>query len=525
MSTRAATGQKRRLFPRVTASFYSDHPGLASFAHSPRLLDAYRRSDQSGKAIFNRLMAAHREEFTAEIAGMWDKSDYYREECLDALRSYGDAAECWSTGARTLGFAVEGPEFRRRFASEVVLDSHAGFFLGQIGAGLKPLERPFVHFQTVARLQQDLHLLTEEEERELLDPMVAAGLPLGGEDFLIEGARLFPRQKIYAILTLNQIHTRVSKELQAADNSPKQLEITRKAIDVAEKLRAAAPWCADCYRFIGVMYHERAILLANQQELRSSFEAIARSATYAGPNTVSDTRGQLNQILAALQARVAQIRHQMALKPGSQLTSDGYRLVSLADNATKDAEKWDGSAEAKQISQLRDKAEKAQPRELSQPPEAAMPLVQTKATRKVQGAERFADWLASRRGRWVRWQMAAAAAVVLVTACLSGWQAWAGYSMNAARGRAEKMVASGNDAAALDALSDFFAAPRPFRFDRNSDAGLAEIYRSTLARWAASRAMAGGRISDDDRRRIRRYKERVQDSSHFPPGLMQGVRQ
>jgi len=525
MSISAAAGQANRLFPRVTESFYSDRPAQASLALSARLLDAYRRSDRSGQAVFNRLMAAHCEEFAAEIAGIWDKSDYYREECLDALRSCGDAAECWSSGARALGFGVEGPEFRRRFAREVVMDSHAGFFLGQIKAGLKPLERPFVHFKTLARVQQDMQLLTEDEERELVDPMVAAGLPLESADFLIEAARLFPRQKIYAILAMNQINTRVSKELQVADSSPKRLEITRRAIAVAEKLRAAAPWCADCYRFIGVMYHERAILLANQQELRTSLESIAKSATYAGPQVVSGSREQLNQILAALRARVAQIRQEMLLKPGAQLTSQGNRLVSLADNATKDAEKWERSAEATQISQLRDEADTAQPRELAQPPEAALPLVHTKATQKVRGEETFADWLASRRGRWVRWQMAAAAVLVLATACLAGWQAFAGYSMNAARGRAEKIAASGNDAAALDALSDFFAAPRPLRFDPNSDAGLAEIYRSTLARWAASRAMAGGQVSDADRRRIRRYKGLVQNSSRFPAGLMQEVKQ
>jgi len=441
---------------------------------------------------------------------MWDKADYYREETLRALRSNDGTSGCWTAGAQALGFAVDGPEFRRRFAREVAMDSYAGLFLGQLQAGLKPMERPMVNFEATARLQKELRLLDDDEERELADAMVAAGSKEGGGDFLVEAMRLFPGQRVYAGLAMQQVHIAAARELQAAVNAPTRIAVIKKTTGAAEKVRNAAPWCADCYQLIGMMEHERAIILANQKELRASFEAIARAASYFGPGTVAATRDQLDQIHAALRQRAAHINAQLISKPGAQLTSEGRQLVSMADNATKDAERWEQSSEAKEIAALRDASEASPERDLIQARDGVTPLVRTDATAKAPGEPRFADWLGSHPGRWVRRQVAAAAILLVATVCFSGWQIWAAHSVSSARQRVDKAVAAGMNAEALD---DFLAAPKPLHFDRDQDTEMAQLYRTTLARWAAARAQKGGSISEEDRRRISRFKELVEDAS------------
>jgi hypothetical protein len=504
-----------RCFPPMTEKFYSDSPTLAGFAYSPRVLDAFRRSDRSGKAVFARLMAAHREGFQAEIIGVWDRADYYREETLRAIRSNPETAECWSAGAKALGLALDGPQFRRRFAREVALDSHAGLFLGQLTAGLKPEGRPRVHFETVARLQRELLLLTEEEERDLVDPMVAAARSQGQTDFLIEAAGLFPRQKLYANLALGQIYTSAGEQLQAADSAAKREAAIEKIIDRGEQLRRAAPWCAGCYQLIGMMEQERSILLANRRELRRSFEAIARAATYGGAAAVSGTKAQLDEIHAALKQNAAEIRRKLAATPNGRLTAQGAALVSMADHATRDADKWERSDLAKEIARLRDAAEAGPQRDLNGPREGVTPLVRAAVTEKVRGEEGFADWLGSAPGRRVRWQMALAASLAVFTLLLLGWQGLTGHMVSSARARVDKAVTAGIDGNTLDALSDFFTAPRPLRFDSASDLEFAELYRSTLARWAAERAASGGTISEEDRRRISRYQHLIENKGRL----------
>ena len=137
---------------------------------------------------------------------------------------------------------------------------------------------------------------------------------------------------------------------------------------------------------------------------------------------------------------------------------------------------------------------------------------------KVPSAPRFADWLQSNRGRWVRRQMAAAAALLLVTVSLATWQGWAAHSVNAALERVDKAVDNGKDAEALDALGDYFSAPRPLNADRSLDPEMAALYRTILARWAAGRAAAGGVVSDRDQRRINRYGKLIGNPSGSQAG-------
>jgi hypothetical protein len=365
-------------------------------------------------------------------------------------------------------------------------------------------------------------LLTPESERDLVDPMVASS---SGVDFRIEAARLFPRQRSYAMLALNKVHAEFTSEIQKVDDTAKRLAVIGKTVTAVEKVREAAPWCADCYQFMGMLEHERAIMLANQQELRAAMEAIAKASSYAGPAAVKNTRDQLNEILKALRERVAHIRAEMRLQPNSRLTSQGASLVNLSDNATKDADRWELSNKALEVAKLRDKAERAEARELAPARPGVTPLVEVKTIEKAPGAERFADWLGSGQGKRVRWQMAGAALLVVLTAGLFAWQGWAAWRVNAAKDRAETMVAAGNDEAALDAFADFFGAARPLRFDRSIEPRMAETYRMTLSRWATKRAAAGGSMSDGDRRRINRYKQLIEDSSRLAAAGPQEVKQ
>ena len=67
---------------------------------------------------------------------------------------------------------------------------------------------------------------------------------------------------------------------------------------------------------------------------------------------------------------------------------------------------------------------------------------------------------------------------------------------------------AGNDAAALDGLADFFAAPAPLRPGLKTDKRAVQLYAGELTRWLGSKS---GSVSPDDRRRIERYREQIVD--------------
>lgn len=493
-----------RLFPRITEGFYRDHPELAAFDHLPSVFDAFRRPDPSGKSVFRRLITAHRQWFTAEIGAMFDKADFYHEELGRTLVTNGDAAECWNAGSGAMGLKGSGSEFRRRFVREVMIDSYAGLFLGQIEAGWKPLERPLVHLAGIARLQKSIWMLTEGEESEVVDPLVIAGSKEGGAKFLVETARLFPRQRAYVSRALGLIDMSAASRLQSAGNDTAMLATIHETVAEAERLRTFAPWCAGCYQLIGLLERQRAILLGNGRQLRAAFEASARADSYGGSSAVADIRAQLDQIHAALQQRVIHIRAQMAANPNSRLTSEGRALVSMAHGAMRDAERWERSPQTREIVALREVAEEAKSRDLMVGGDL-LPFVRTHAVKKVHSEPRFADWLGSKPGRRVRWQIVAAVTVALVTVTFSAWQMWAMNSLKIARERVDRAVATGMDTATLDALDNYFNTPRPLNANRTQDLEMTELYRATFEDWAASRVVAGGPISDNDRRRISRY--------------------
>ena len=266
----------------MTESFYRDQPAFSGFTYSPGVFDAFRRADASGKAIFTRLMAAHLEWFTAEVGGMFEKADYYREDTLRALRLHGDSGVlgigCPEYGIRggwtripqalydgsRIGFlrrSVFGPD-------QCGLEAY-GTPSGAILCDSTPVERP-------AAASPGRGTATGR-------PAVAAASKQGGLGFYAGSRKAVSRTTRDANRALGQVHVSATSRLKAAESATQRLAIIDETIAATERVRTAAPWCAGCYQLIGIMEHERAVLLVTQKSLRAACEAIAPAASYAGP--------------------------------------------------------------------------------------------------------------------------------------------------------------------------------------------------------------------------------------------------
>src|SRR5207302_6320389 len=144
---------------------------------------------------------------------------FYWEEMWRLVLDATEDAAVWKAGRSALlpsDSTLTDVEFRYRFVTEVLIDSHAGFFRGQIEAGLDPLDRPKFHLDGISHLISCLPDMTAEQEAARVDALAQAAIASYQrrkhtddlEAFWCELAALFPRQTRYVIAQLGEIHTK-----------------------------------------------------------------------------------------------------------------------------------------------------------------------------------------------------------------------------------------------------------------------------------------------------------------------------
>ncbi|HEX3880506.1 MAG TPA: hypothetical protein VHW24_26170 [Bryobacteraceae bacterium] len=504
-----------RRFPAISEKLYTES-SLGSIPLSAALPPILSFAQPDPPARFTRILTVHRRAFEAEAGCVWDRADFYWSELERLILAGGTADPCWIAGQKLLfpDEAPDGPAFRQAFLSEMVLDVHAGFFTGGVQSGYDPTYRPGFHLRALSRLFKTFAEFTAREEGALVDPLVMIAityyknrdLNAKVEPFWWQMTELFPRQLHYVEATAGAIHADLERPLQQAVEGSKP-DIFANAIQRAQKLQAQFPTVLDCYRLLGALFHGESIALANANRLPEALLAAKKSEVYGGSNAaLEDTQRQLNQVFTAMQEKVAQLLAQVARTPGATLNARGQQLANDARNGSRHADDFVTSSAAETIRKAREKASPA-------PPPASLngvppPVIHVTKTEKVAGEMDFGDWLRSKGSLRVRIQIAAAAVLLLFTGILFAREAWGVHARDGALQRAEAGIGAGNDAAALDALSDFFAAPTPLHARRAVERHAVTLYAETLTRWLAAK---GGNLSVQDRRRVETYRRQIVD--------------
>jgi hypothetical protein len=502
----------------MTADFY-EQPKLAGMVRPTTLLEAFhiRRS-----SAFNQILSAHRSAFEAEKQGRWHRADFYWEEVARLFQSVPETDASWSEAARVLfeeGGRISTADSRRQFRDRILLGSHAGFFRGQIQAGIAPQARPNRHLRSISEYIRNSPDIDSEAEARYVDPLAALGLeacrakfPDQVLTFLLDLAEFFPRQVLYQNVALVEIHVSTSRELQKAESSARA-GILERSIGPAERIRTLCPSNLDAYLLLENLCHEQAICFANQGVLKGAFLAIKKTEIYGGPSTLFvETRKQLEEILAGLKQKAETLRATVRATPGMILSAQGQQFVDSVSGALTAGSDWERSPAARTIGEWREKAGRQPGRALHAGDTEALPLIRPESISLVGGTERVEDWLASKRGAWMRRQLVATALMMLLALGLVGREQWAGHARRDARDRANLAIAAHRDAEALDALADYFSAPRPLRWRNDSDQPVVDIYSRTLARWVAAKSIGGKEpISQTDARRLSRYKSQILD--------------
>jgi hypothetical protein len=516
---------KKRCFPRITGEFYESQPKLAQLSRTTTWIEALhlRRSHP-----FNRLLSAHRSAFEAEKQGRWRCSEFYWEEVASLFQTLLESHPCWSEAASLIlpeDSGISGPDLRRCFRAEVLLDTHAGFFTGQIREGLAPTDRPAFHLAAISRYIRDSPDLDIEFEARYVDPLASLADEACRSKFVADVVKLwldlaehFPRQAQYQSTALAEIHSVTAQDLQDAELTARST-ILAGAIASAERIRAISPSNLDAYILLANLYHEQAICFANRASLKDAFLALAKAEVYGGPSpSFVETRKQLTEIHSTLRLKVEQLRSSLREKPGAYLNDNGHQFVHSVETALSAASEWERAPSTTTIREQHQTAGRPPGRRLAPADPDILPFIRPDSIAPVAGAERFRDWLASASGTRMRWQLACAALLMLIAVSLLGREQWATHARQYALVRANLAIAAHHEDEALDAFADYFSAPRPFRWRKEFDRTVVDTYSKTLARWVAEKSESAPSklMSRTDERRLGRYKSQILDKGLNP---------
>lgn len=513
----ASVAAQERYFPVISERLYAEAPLKDFNPGTGRIWQAYWRSE-SADARFKHILRAHRDAFEAELAGIQKRADFYWKDLWTLIARTPESSPAWETGRSALlpNTKLSGAEFRQRFLQEIVLECHAAFFKGLVEAGLDPLnDRPRMHLEGLSTLIRSFPWVTVAAERSLIAPLANSSLQWYRQhnvpdlkQFWTTLASWFPRQSSFVESALGELHAATMRELQQVEASSK-LKIVDDAIEHAEKIRRQSPENLTCFGLLGLFYHERAICLANHKHLADALLALKKAEVFAGAQPVfAETERQLLEVLSLLRQRAARVQQALATNPSASLTVSGQQLVADARTGQSRAIDWEGSPDAARIREQRERASAASPPEPPLAEASAVPLIRIEKTAKQAGQERLADFLASRRGLRLRVQSALAVLLAAVAIGLLVRDEYGSWARDRAWSRAQTAISARNDAAALDALADFFGSPKPLRVAYEDPPGAVGLYSRTLGRWIAGKS---GSFSAQDRTRITEYRRLIVD--------------
>jgi hypothetical protein len=358
--TNAFSADSNRCFPQVSERLFETSNGAEPPSQpNPQpwgfLLDLGKRKVTmwerlipgrlSAPHTFGMLMRNLKRAFEAELRLMWGRADFYWSEVDRIFASLRNRPEAWE---QTIPDAHEaGARMQRRFAREILFDTHAGFFQS-LSTGERADSKARADFHL--RCMVDLLPVAgpEEEDRKSLIAVIelrARALTEAKEwpraiqlsELLLKcdpGNVEFEDLLIYA--THSQVLARVEEMKDA-----KAVKALESGIQALEGLRSRFPTHLSVFEALGCEYFLLAIRYANSQQLSPALEAIVKAAAFdSDQGGLKETTEKLTSMMTQLQTRVAEIMKQIRYRPNARLTADGARMKADADRGSEPARAW-----------------------------------------------------------------------------------------------------------------------------------------------------------------------------------------
>lgn len=287
------------------------------------------------------LLFQHRLAIDAELAGQWQKADFFWRQVQLEFIEFTKKEENWNQ--LVLGFStsskpsakLDAIQLRQQFVDEILIDTHCAFYNGHIRQADKLSfdNRGFIHIDYI----QDLlnwSGICGKDIRFLLESPLITRINLYKESKKWESAikvctqllRSLPNeieyQKGLADLHISSTMEKLIDAKSDAQHS-KNADILRNGISTVENLLKTYPDHASIFEALGNLYHFRAVSLVNCGQIGEALLSIQKAITY-NPylENACEMRDQLVKSMGKLQAQMHQLNSEMSKQPNAKLTDD-----------------------------------------------------------------------------------------------------------------------------------------------------------------------------------------------------------
>ncbi len=328
----------------------------------------------SGKGLssaeqLTRLLRLYRLGIEAELAGKWERANTFWDLAFEQAEQLLHDSAAWQTlmGNQDdqLCAEVRGqPEkIRQKFIEEIFIDTHCAFYNGYIKQGVVQAadSRAFVHWEWILKWLRFVEL-PEAQLQGLVEPASLKWISLCENEgkwtlalrICEDALKFLPGQRVlyerHAYLIFVEALSR-QKLTRAARNFTQQAKSLENAITRLEDFRQNTPDLLMLYVYIGNLYHQLAITLANAGQLAEAIVTAQKALVYyPALQEAQKTRDGLIQVMQELQSQTARIQQQLAQNPRARLTPQGSLLIEQASRGLTPLETFMSSEQAGKIS-------------------------------------------------------------------------------------------------------------------------------------------------------------------------------
>lgn len=319
--------QSERVFPPITPSLYesrdSGNPDqraavtLLSFSERLTKWKRYFKANRNGPDCLDRALLLHRNAFQFELAGHFQRADFFWEELYAELVGIVESKTAWLALAESLGtehprleVLIDPARLRARFIEELLIDAQAAFFnaCAKQTNSLTLESRAWKHFGYLKKLL-DFTDWTADDKYRLIRWVAEAEITLLGEaqrwqevtercQHLI---RYCPDSVDYNELLWTANLSERAKYFARNYGSHPPENWLKAAIEDLENLRATYPLNVPIYEQLGSLHGELTVSLAQKGHISQALVAAQKAVTFSPSDHNADLLSDLTKLMKQIQ--------------------------------------------------------------------------------------------------------------------------------------------------------------------------------------------------------------------------------
>lgn len=371
-----------RIFPAIGPELYllGDEPldltpdeqaaryllSLANKEFSPTERFLGLRLDSLGQ--IGRLLLLHKHALEAELAGKWQRADYFWDMVQEQIAHLANKSDTWQVAAESMANQAEmtvltdPTELHQRLVAEIFIDTHCAFYNSHLqdAESLTWESRAFAHLDYIRGLIE-FSALSADDLLTVLAPALEKWITLYEEAKQWEqGLRVctdlhehFPDVETYqnrlAMLLLASTLSKL-KQGKSPKANLKDAEILEQRIGHLVIIHHKYPYNFALFDVLGHLHHQRAISLANGKHLSQAILCAQKAVTY-NPSLAEakETRESLIQAMQGLQTQMQGIEAQLGQDPRATLNAEGIQLRDQATQGFRPLNTYIKSKKAKSV--------------------------------------------------------------------------------------------------------------------------------------------------------------------------------